>query len=500
MSDLLDFHQTYARETCSDGKFKIGQELTDLYGNPVLDLNEYKEQGLFYVPAGAINTYMPESEPTAEATQLLVLGQGDVKQIFYSAKHYRVPIASRLFTKGEWSQWKTITEGDKYYVLTEDQTIDAKVGAHYISTSASTIKLPNANDCNEDDKIIIDQWDKAGTIIITDGTHTINMPSNPLQMAVLDQQQTIGAISYLFTVKHVDKDNADDSEEKVWEVNIGVNIGDIVYHIKEVIHNLLYDHHLKLINHDTHLTTIDNRLDDHDTHLTLLDTRVSDHDTQLTDHDNRIKDLESTIVTLADQLKSVMKYATSEFYIPLTGETHIYGDDSNEYEEDYHKYDPDNYIDPSTLSTTSYIIEWFMAKITPVYYVPFLSGQRRWFYLPAKEQNLVGKKIKIVIEPGAEVIVLDDNMGGIDQVKYRFVHSRPLHELLEQTPNQPVDRTSYKIVEFVLTEYNKSVYTDVVHPEYQYAWVWTSQITNNENVVVSEDPYDNNLSEENLQA
>jgi len=323
-----------------------------------------------------------------------------------------------------WSDWRAIAGGLPITRVVETgTTIQAKVNTHYITAHSNTFNLPDANDYQVGDQIIIDQWQNQGKVNAFNGSLIeFTIDTCPAKDA---QNNVLGATTYTFVVQNrADYQPDAGANQKIWVLE---------------------------------------RLSDFESWMKRFEDQYGD---KIDDQDETIADIIGAIDAMKSEFAELISKTANECSIKFTTERIIHGDDAHIHSTGYRKYDPYNYVDPSTLSNTSYIIDYFMAKLVPVYRINAYNSEMRYIYLPVKDKAMVGKKIKLVLEPEACVTVYDDN-GSDPKVSYEFTHTDPT-----------TGHTSYKVIEFTLEQYIVSTEGSTV--TYGYAWVWTSQLTNSE--------------------
>lgn len=141
----------------------------------------------------------------------------------------------------------------------------------------------------------------------------------------------------------------------------------------------------------------------------------------------------------------------------------IYGDNAKLTGQVLMTYNPQEYLPISSVTDYSYIIQFFQARLTPIYHLTAntLESQPRTLFLPTVAENLVGKKVKILLEPNSQITVFDD----CSATKYNYTF---YGEAL--TEGNPI---VLKEITFTL----QKVFPTTPTEGRQYELVWTYQMT-----------------------
>ena len=180
------------------------------------------------------------------------------------------------------------------------------------------------------------------------------------------------------------------------------------------------------------------------------------------EHDIILADLETSIRTGEANIDLLLKQYTDierRIEVGSTGSQIYYGDNAKVSGEDLIVYNKDKWESPDSLTSNSYIVKYFLSRITPVYCIHKHDiNNPRTIYLPTVNASMLGKKVKIILDPNTKVTVIDDCMTTKQSVLF---YGEPVSE------GQPV---ILKEIEYQLMEY-----TDRTMDTYKLAWVYTTR-------------------------
>lgn len=131
-------------------------------------------------------------------------------------------------------------------------------------------------------------------------------------------------------------------------------------------------------------------------------------------HTSRLNDIEATadaIYTDMRAFKTHYMVAEKHIFVRDNGIRTILGDNAQVAGEPLILYKENEYFPLASITDSSYIIQMFQARLTPIYHIQKHNPetQKRIMYLPTPADALVGKQVKLILEPFAQVAVYDNS-------------------------------------------------------------------------------------------
>ena len=328
-----------------------------------------------------------------------------------------------MFVKSDYADW-TYNNGSVYVmlykaVLSDDEErfviADASTGRVY-RICYEDVALPNSEGADTLHWYDVYSLNITASSISSASIAEVGTPTS-MKFTLDDVQENIlGCTTYIFEVAYTDPNSID----KAWVLS---RTSDMEAYIAKI--NELYG---KVI-------------DEHDVILAYLETSV--------------RNSEANVDLILKQ------YADAERRIEVgsTGSQIYYGDNAKVSGEELIVYSRDKWESPDSLTSNSYIVRYFLSRLIPVYCIHKHDiNTPRTIYLPTVNASMLGKKVKIILDPNTKVTVIDD----CTLTKHSVVFYGE-----SVSADQPV---VLKEIEYQLMEY-----TDRQTDTYKLVWVYTTR-------------------------
>lgn len=184
-------------------------------------------------------------------------------------------------------------------------------------------------------------------------------------------------------------------------------------------------------------------------------------------HTERLANIEATadaIYTDMKAFKSNYMNAERHIYVRDAGGRTVFGDNAKVPNEPLIVFRESEYLPVSSITDESYIIQMFQSRLTPVYHIQKHNPdtQGRTLFLPTPMDNIVGKQVKIILEPRAQIMVYDNN--SVTRYGYTFTGAQ-----IETSDTIQLVAITFTLDRVVLP-------TPVDGRQYELYWTYTREV------------------------
>ena len=184
-------------------------------------------------------------------------------------------------------------------------------------------------------------------------------------------------------------------------------------------------------------------------------------------HSERLENIEATADAIYNDMKAFkMKYMMAERHIFVrdSGGRTIFGDNAKVQGEPLLRYREGEYLPLASITDSSYIIQMFQARLTPIYHIHKhdITTQPRTLFLPTPAEVLIGKEVKLILEPFTQVMVYDNN----SSTRYGYT----------LTGAQPLTNDPIQLVVYTFTLDRVVLPTPIDGRQYELLWTYTREV------------------------
>lgn len=184
-------------------------------------------------------------------------------------------------------------------------------------------------------------------------------------------------------------------------------------------------------------------------------------------HTSRLNDIEATAESIYNDMKAFKTHymvAERHIFVRDSGGRTIMGDNAMVPGEPLILYRESEYLPLASVTDTSYIIQMFQARLTPIYHIHKhdIDTQPRTMYLPTPADALVGKEVKIILEPAAQIMVYDNN----SEIRHGYTLTGA-----QLMPNDPI-----QLVVYTFTLDRIVLPTPIAGRQYELYWTYTREV------------------------